>query len=229
MAKQKKNSNYVTEKNIEKQEAKEEEKRKEQQTKIIKRVAIISGSVVGAIALILLLVFILDVPTASAHATFNLDNGESIHIELYGNAAPETVEHFLWLCEDKDYYGRTYFEDMYVHTFLNGLLYVGSERADIEDGEVLRGEFSKNSFYNRIKMTEGTVCMARGEDYDSAYGQFFILTKDAPSLMGEYAAFGKVTNMDEVKALIESLEVDENGEIIGAPKIVSVNVHEAHH
>ena len=226
MAKQKKNSNYVTEKNIAKKEAKDAEKRKEERVKTIKIVSIITGSAVGIVALILGILFALGVfdyyPEPTYHVTFNFDNETSLHIELYGDDAPKTVEHFLELCKDN------YFNDMYAHTFLQGLLYVGSEDAAVGDGGVY-GEFKNNGFNNKIEMKEGVICMARGEDNDSAYGQFFILTRNMPSLKGKYAAFGKVTDLEGFEELLNSIQVGSNGVVKDAPKIISVSTHAAHH
>ncbi len=226
MAKQKKNSNYVTEKNIEKKEAKDLEKRKAEQMKTLKTVGIISGSVLGIIGMILLILLALGVfdyvPEPTYHVTFNFDNQTSLHIELYGNDAPETVEHFLELCNDN------YFNNMYAHTLLEGLLYIGSEDAAVGDGGVY-GEFKDNGFNNKIEMKAGVICMARGDDYDSAYGQFFVLLKDNPGLKGKYAAFGKITDTEGLEALLSTIQVASNGKVVDAPKVISVSTHAAHH
>ena len=70
--------------------------------------------------------------------------------------------------------------------------------------------------------------MARGEDPNSAYGQFFILTKNDSSLKGDYAAFGKITDISALDALLDAITVNEDGRIEGAPKITNVSLHEAH-
>ncbi len=70
--------------------------------------------------------------------------------------------------------------------------------------------------------------MARSQDYDSASSQFFIMHEDAPSLDGQYAAFGKVTEgMEIVDKICEDTPVtDNNGTVEAAkqPKIESVKV-----
>ena len=57
--------------------------------------------------------------------------------------------------------------------------------------------------------------MARSDDYDSASSQFFIVHEDSPSLDGQYAAFGHVTEgMDVVDAICENTQVeDSNGTV----------------
>lgn len=228
MAKQKKNSNYQTEKSIAEKAKKEEQKLKEKQAKTVKLVAICAGAVVALVAIvlgILLAVGAFDYsPEPTYHATLTVENYGSLHIELYGNDAPETVENFIDLAESG------YFDGMSLHTFAEGLLYAGSENAD-GGSKGIKGEFESNGFENKIPMKKGVVCMARGEGNDSAYGQFFILTKNNSDLKGDYAAFGKVTEFDALKDILKDIEVGSDGKIDAdsAPKILSVSLHEAHH
>lgn len=227
MAKQKKNSNYQTDKAIAEKAKKEEQKKKDKQTKTIKITAICIGAAVTFIALVVGILFAVGAfdysPEATYHATLNLDNGSSLHIELYGEDAPKTVENFIDLAE------AGYFDGMYLHTFANGLLYGGSEKAD-GGSKGIKGEFESNGFENKIPMKKGVICMARGEDKNSAYDQFFILTKNNSSLKGDYAAFGKLTDLDALKDILKSIETDADGSITGnPPKITSISLHAAHH
>ena len=228
MGKQKKNSNYQTEKAIAQQAQKEEQKQKEKQAKTIKTIAISTGAVLALIAIIIGILFAVGAfdysPEPTYHATLTVEDYGNIHIELYGNDAPETVKKFIELAEGGFYDDRTF------HTFLNGMLYGGSQKADYgEDG--IKGEFASNGFENKIPMKKGVVCMARGDDYDSAYGQFFILTENNKDIEGEYAPFGKVTELDVLKNILNDIEVDENGKISfeSMPRILSVSLHAAHH
>lgn len=225
MAKQKKNSNYVTDKNISKKEALEEQKRKEQTMKSFKPVAIIAGSVIGVIVILLVVLYACGVfnyyPEGTLDANIVFTDGTSLHFELYGNDAPKTVNHFKTLATSG------YFRNKEAHTFLNGLLYFGDLEAD-GGKKGIDGEFDANDFKNKIKMEEGVICLARGEDNDSGYGQFFILTKDSPKLKGDYAAFGKITNPEALEKLIDSIQVDKNGNVVKAPVISYIDVHASH-
>lgn len=223
MAKQKKNSNYVTEKTTAAKAEREATKLKEKKEKTIKIVAISVGSAVLVIGLIIGLLAALGAfnydPDPTYHATFSFDNGSSLHIELYGNDAPKTVEHFVKLSEQGHFNGRS------AHSLINGELFVGIESANSSG---IKGEFSNNSVENKIPMKKGVVCMARGEDPNSAYGQFFILTKNDSSLKGDYAAFGKITDLAALDALLDSITVNDEGRVANAPKITNVSLHEAH-
>ena len=77
------------------------------------------------------------------------------------------------------------------------------------------GEFSANGYDNTLSHTRGAVSMARGNDYDSASSQFFIVQEDSTYLDGEYAVFGYVTEgMDIVDEICASaLPTDDNGTI----------------
>ena len=101
---------------------------------------------------------------------------------------------------------------------------MGSENKDGgKDG--IKGEFSSNGVENKVLMEKGVVCMSRGEGKDSAYGQFFILTEDNKDLMGEYAAFGKLTDVSALETLLDKITFDENGNVTRAPKITSITTH----
>lgn len=224
MAKKSKNSNYVTEKTIAAKNEKEAAKEKAKKDKTTKIIAIAIASSIAAIALIVGILFATGAfdykPEATYHAAFTFDDGSSLHIELYGNDAPETVKHFIKLCEDGHFDGRT------AESLLEGLIYIGKE---VDGKEGIKGEFSANGFENKIPMKKGVLCMARGEDYNSAYGRFFILSKNDSSLKGEYAAFGKITDMDGFNGFLKNFVINEDGETVGSPKVTNVSLHAAHH
>lgn len=225
MAKQKKNSNYVTDKTSAAKAEREATKAKEQKDKKVKLAVTISATLVGCIAVIIGFLALVGVfnytPEATNHASVILSNGQSFHIELYGNDAPETVKHFVKLCEDGYFTGKS------LHTLTDGLLYCGSENADGGKNGI-KGEFTDNGFENKVAMKKGVVAMARGESKDSAYGQFFVLTKNNKGLDGKYAAFGKITDIDVLNELLKDIRVSADGSVENAPTIKSVSFHDAH-
>nr|MBE6544531.1 peptidylprolyl isomerase [Oscillospiraceae bacterium] len=225
MSNKKKNSNYVTDKTIAAKAEKEAAKLKEKKAKTTRIAAIWIG---GAAAFLVILFGILIAcgaftysPEATYHATINIEGHDALHVELFGNDAPKTVKHFIDLCEDG------YFDGKSIHTLLDGLLYGGSQIADGGSSSI-KGEFSDNGFDNKVPMKKGVIAMARGNGNDSAYGQFFFLTENDSSLKGKYAAFGKVSDMDVFEELIESLSVGDDGKINDAPKITGISLHASH-
>ena len=160
-------------------------------------------------------------PEATDHVTLTFDGySESVHIELYGDDAPETVKHFL--DSVKNIEGRP------VRSFVDGLLYFGGPVADKGAGKGIKGEFSDNGVDNKISIRRGVIAVARGEDYNSGGAQYFIATEDATDLNGKYAAFAKITSgMSVIESIIENSEISD-GKIVNGVTVKSISSHDAH-
>lgn len=218
MAQKKKNTKNSAEKQAAKEKA-AREKNLKLAAYIAAGVAVFVGLFFGILALSGVFSY---TPEATNHASVLLDNGYTLHIELYGKDADVTVNNFLSLCQNGYLEGKT------LHTVKDGRLYGGSLLADGGKNGI-KGEFLSNGIKNKVPMEKGTIVMARGENYDSAYGQFFILTEDEPELEGEYAAFGKITDLEILEKIMKDVKVDEHGIVKSAPKILTVSLHDAHH
>ncbi len=136
-----------------------------------------------------------------------MENGAKIKLELYPDAAPETVKNFLELVSSRFYDGLCF------HRVISGFMIQGGCPDGTGmggSGRTVRGEFAANGFDNPLKHVRGVVSMARSMNPDSASSQFFIMHADAPHLDGSYAAFGRVVEgMDAVDA-IAGCETDYN-------------------
>ena len=77
-------------------------------------------------------------------------------------------------------------------------------------GYSIKGEFSHNGFKNDLLHTKGVLSMARTMVPDSAGSQFFIMHANAPHLDGDYAAFGKLTEGEDVLDKIATCDTDWN-------------------
>lgn len=229
MAKTKKNSNYVTENRARKLEEKLALKRKRKIKGYVKTAVIYTVSILLIAAVIVGICALGGAfkyrPKATSHVTVKLSNGQSLHVELYGNDAPETVKKFL------SDVGTGFYKNAELHTFVNGLIYAGQTNKGVLYGGI-KGEFAANGFKNKIKHERGIISMSRNDDgYDSAFGQFFIVTEKSPGLDGNYAAFGKITEgMDIIDTWLKNMQVDENGNITSTYRltITDISVHEAH-
>ena len=230
MADKKRNSNYSTEKKTQKSEEKTKRKQEAKKKALVKDIvlkSLIALLVIGALVTAMYFGGAFNYsPEGTEDVLISFEGSYgSIHVELYGNDAPETVKSFLALVKGG------YFTDKTVNAYKDGNLYLGDEQSEFKNGIV--GEFSANGKENKIPFEEGTLVMARGEDYNSAYGRFFIVTKetDVRSLKGNYAAFGRITEgMDAVKNIISGITPEEDGRITLEQQvnITSISSHASH-
>lgn len=159
------------------------------------------------------------------HATIEVEGNGAIKLELDADVAPVTVANFAKLACEGFYDGLTF------HRIIEGFMVQGGDPNGNGTGgsdEKIVGEFSDNGHPNSISHVRGTISMARSQAYNSASSQFFIMQADTPSLDGQYAAFGHVTEgMDVVDAMCEAARpTDNNGTIAAAdqPRIASVKM-----
>jgi len=140
-------------------------------------------------------------------ATITVDGYGIIKAELYPEIAPNTVNNFIDL-SSKGFYDNLKFHRIIKDFMLQG----GDPKGDGTGGPgySIEGEFTSNGFANSLKHTKGVLSMARSQDPNSAGSQFFIMTKEAPHLDGEYAAFGKVISGLDVLDKIESVKTGSN-------------------
>ena len=128
----------------------------------------------------------------------------TITAELYPEVAPITVNNFISLI-NKGFYNGLIF-----HRVINGFM--------------IQGEFAQNGYENNLKHTAGVLSMARSMMPNSAGSQFFIMHKDAPHLDGAYAAFGKVTEGQDVVDAIATVATDAGDRPVEPQMIIEVTV-----
>lgn len=144
-----------------------------------------------------------------------LENGKEMKAALYPNVAPKSVENFLKLIDENFYDGLIF------HRCINGfMIQAGGYDESFYDGnfnqkeaDTIKGEFSANGITNNLKHTKGVLSMARTQVNDSASSQFFIMQADTPSLDGQYAAFGEITEGLEV---VDEIAAGETKSISGS-------------
>lgn len=136
----------------------------------------------------------------------------TMRVELDADVAPITVENFISLAKDGFYDGLTF------HRIISGFMIQGGDPSGNGTGgsdKTIKGEFSSNGVENNLSHKRGVISMARSQDPDSASSQFFIMHQDTPSLDGQYAAFGKVTDGIEIvdKICEDTPVIDDNGTV----------------
>ena len=144
--------------------------------------------------------------------------------ELYPEIAPETVANFEKLVKDGFYDGLTF------HRVIPGFMIQGGcpkGNGTGGPGWTIKGEFTSNGFQNDLKHTTGVMSMARTPFPDSAGSQFFIMVHDAPFLDGEYAAFGKIIEGQEVADAIVQVPRDMNDKPKTPQRMAKVTIEES--
>jgi len=127
--------------------------------------------------------------------TIEMENGGIIKAELYPEIAPNTVNNFISLVNSGFYNGLIF------HRVIPGFMIQGgcpSGSGMGNPGYSIRGEFAANGFKNDLKHDTGVLSMARSGDPNSAGSQFFIMHNASPHLDSQYAAFGKVTEGQDI-------------------------------
>ncbi len=153
--------------------------------------------------------------------TIQMENGDIIKAELYPEIAPNTVNNFISLINNK------YYDGLIFHRVIRGFMIQGGcpEGTGMGGpGYNIKGEFSQNGFENNLLHDVGVLSMARAMHPDSAGSQFFIMHKKSPHLDGAYAAFGKVIEgMENVNKIAET-DTDYSDRPLKEQKIASMIV-----
>jgi len=130
----------------------------------------------------------------------------AIKIQMQPDWAPNHVRNFLGLVSS-GWYDHTAF-----HRIAKGFVVQGGMVNSRPEGaghyadrwvHPLKAEFRKD-----VQHVRGIVSMARGDDPDSATTSFFLMLAPAPHLDGQYTAFGRIVEGEDVLAAFEKEEVD---------------------
>ena len=137
--------------------------------------------------------------------TFTMENGDVMKAELYPDVAPNTVNNFVSLVK------KGFYDGLIFHRIIAGFMIQGGDPDGTGmggPGYSIKGEFASNGFKNDLKHTRGVLSMARSMRPDSAGSQFFIMHQNAPHLDGDYAAFGKLIEGEDVLDKIAGVDTD---------------------
>ena len=166
--------------------------------------------------------------------TITMEDGSIMKAELYPEIAPNTVRNFV------DLINKGFYDGLIFHRVIPGFMIQGGcplGKGFGGPGYGIKGEFKHNGFANDLKHTKGVLSMARSMNPNSAGSQFFIMVNDAPHLDGQYAAFGKLIEGQDVAdkivnakrdrsdkpyedQVMKTVTVDTFGENFEAPEII---------
>ena len=139
--------------------------------------------------------------------TIKMANGGVITAELYPEIAPNTVNNFISLVS------KGFYDGLIFHRVISGFMIQGGDPDGVGTGGPgysIKGEFNANGFKNDLKHDKGVLSMARAMNPNSAGSQFFVMHENSPHLDGQYAAFGKVIEGQDVVDAIATVRTDWN-------------------
>ena len=143
-----------------------------------------------------------------------------IKINLFDDKTPETVANFLGLATGEKEWAdpftgqpshEPFYDGLTFHRIIKDFMIQGgcpNGNGMGGPGYHIAGEFSMAGFKNDLKHTPGVLSMARAMHPDSAGSQFFIMHQNAPHLDGDYAAFGKLIEGEDVLDKIAGVDTD---------------------
>ena len=153
--------------------------------------------------------------------TIEMENGDVMKAELYPEIAPNTVNNFISLVN------KGFYDGVIFHRVIRGFMIQGGDPQGTGvggPGYSIKGEFSYNGFANDLKHTKGVLSMARTMEPNSAGSQFFIMHETSPNLDGQYAAFGKVVEGEDIIDKIAAVATDYMDKPLEEQKMKKVTV-----
>eukprot|EP01114_Cavostelium_apophysatum_P009190 TRINITY_DN2227_c0_g1_i1.p1 TRINITY_DN2227_c0_g1~~TRINITY_DN2227_c0_g1_i1.p1 ORF type:complete len:616 (+),score=177.27 TRINITY_DN2227_c0_g1_i1:137-1984(+) len=152
-------------------------------------------------------------------ATIHTSRGD-IHIKLFGEECPKTVENFT-VHSKNGYYNNCTFH----RVIKNFMIQTGDPGGDGTGGVSIWGgefedEFSRDLRHDR----PFTVSMANAGPGTNG-SQFFITTVACPSLDGKHTVFGRATKGTDVVSDIEKVKTDKGDKPLEDIKIISITVN----
>lgn len=162
-------------------------------------------------------------PVDSKHpiATVKLKGYTPMTFELYPENAPESVNNFIYLADEKFYDGLT------MHRVVSDFVAQGGDpdgNGSGGPGYGIKGEFSSNNVENPMTHEKGAIAWARSTEVDSAGSQFYICLSNQDSLNEDYAVFGYMLTGWDTLAKLNDIKVDENDKPVEELTIESVSV-----
>uniref|UniRef100_A0A6B2KZT4 peptidylprolyl isomerase n=1 Tax=Arcella intermedia TaxID=1963864 RepID=A0A6B2KZT4_9EUKA len=129
-----------------------------------------------------------------------------IHITLFGDKCPKTVENFTQLAKN-NYYNGVIFHRV-IKSFM---IQTGDPLGDGTGGTSIWGKDFEDEFHPSLRHdVPFTVSMANANAPNTNGSQFFITTIPCPNLDNKHTVFGRVTKGMEVVSQIERVSTDKS-------------------
>ncbi|KAM1100195.1 hypothetical protein FF1_006645 [Malus domestica] len=142
-----------------------------------------------------------------------------IHMKLYPEECPKTVENFTTHCRNG------YYDNLIFHRVIKGfMIQTGDPLGDGTGGQSIWGREFEDEFHKSLRHDRPfTVSMANaGENTNGS--QFFITTVATPWLDNKHTVFGRVIKGMDVVQAIEKVKTDRGERPQVDVKILNVTV-----
>lgn len=142
-----------------------------------------------------------------------------IHMKLYPEECPKTVENFTTHCRNG------YYDNLIFHRVIKGfMVQTGDPLGDGTGGQSIWGREFEDEFHKSLRHDRPfTVSMANAGP-NSNGSQFFITTVATPWLDNKHTVFGRVIKGMDVVQAIEKVKTDRDDKPYQDVKILSVTV-----
>ncbi|MDA1313353.1 MAG: peptidylprolyl isomerase [Acidobacteria bacterium] len=139
----------------------------------------------------------------------------TISVELWPEAAPETVANFLY------YVDTGFYKDTIFHRVIEDTLIQGGGLTPELDRKIAGPPIKIESNNGRLNV-RGTIAMARGQENDSATSEFYINLRDNPDFdrtvkRAGYTVFGLVIDGMKTADRIGNVQTSRRGEVADIP------------
>jgi cyclophilin family peptidyl-prolyl cis-trans isomerase len=147
------------------------------------------------------------------HAVMKTVLGD-IHIDLFGETAPNHVRNFVCLARTGYFDGMTFYYSLNtkVEDKLVAFIETGCPRGTGEPGSGSIGYWLKPEVNDKLTHEEGVIGACINSDPNSASGRLYITAANMPQMDPFFTIFGKVTQgLDIVRTINKSEVIEEDG------------------
>ncbi|GJP80886.1 hypothetical protein CLOP_g11085 [Closterium sp. NIES-67] len=142
-----------------------------------------------------------------------------IHLKLYTEECPRTVENFTTHC------GNGYYDGLLFHRVIKGfMVQTGCPLGDGTGGQSIWGGEFEDEFHKSLRHDRPFTLSMANAGPNTNGSQFFITTVATPWLDNKHTVFGRVVKGMDVVQLIEKAKVDRNDKPYEDIKILNVTV-----
>lgn len=142
-----------------------------------------------------------------------------IHMRLYPEECPRTVENFTTHCRNG------YYDNLIFHRVIKGfMVQTGDPLGDGTGGQSIWGREFEDEFHKSLRHDRPFTLSMANAGPNTNGSQFFITTVATPWLDNKHTVFGRVVKGMDVVQLIEKVKTDKNDKPYQDVKILNVTV-----